>query len=117
MLENSPRLRDDDSGFTVAVSGTDALVRVCLRDPSGGQLKCVEIAKLPHEQGKPDETADELAARTADAFHDDIFALRVIISRTDMRSLDGSVTGGVEQSRDQMRQMLDGLTGEAAPAP
>ena len=117
MLENSPRLRSDDSGFTVAVSGTDTQLHVCLRDPSGGQIKCVDVAKLPHEQGKPDETADELAARTADVFHDEIFALRVIISRTDMRSLDGSVTGGVEQSRDEMRQMLNGLTDPAAPTP
>ncbi len=117
MLENSPRLRSDDSGFTVAVSGTDSAPRVCLRDPSGGQLKCVDVPRLPHERGKPDETDDELAARTADVFHDEIFALRVVISRTDMRSLDGSVTGGVEQSRDQMRQMLDGLTSDGAPTP
>ena len=59
---------------------------------------------------------EAFVARAADTFHDEAFALRVVLSQMDMRSLDGSVTGGVEQTREQMRQLLDGLT-ETPAAP
>ena len=116
VLARSPRLDDDDAGFTVAVSGTDAQLRICLRDPDGAQLECVDVARRPRERDKPDETDEAFVARAADTFHDEAFALRVVLSQMDMRSLDGSVTGGVEQTREQMRQLLDGLT-ETPAAP
>jgi tetratricopeptide (TPR) repeat protein len=109
-LSRSPRLDEDDTGFTFAVSGTNAQLRICLNDPDGARLECVDVARRPHERGKPDETDEEFVARATDTFHDEAFALRVVLSQTDLRSLDGSVTGGVEQTREQMRQLLDGLT-------
>jgi tetratricopeptide (TPR) repeat protein len=115
-LARSPRLDEEDAGFSFAVSGTSAQLRICLNDPDGARLECVDVARRPHERGKADETDEEFVARATDIFHDEAFALRVVLSQTDLRSLDGSVTGGVEQTREQMRQLLDGLT-ETPAAP
>jgi hypothetical protein len=48
-------------------------------------------------------------------FHDETFALRIVLSGVDLRSLDGSVTGGVEQTREQLRETLGDITGEGPP--
>jgi tetratricopeptide (TPR) repeat protein len=143
MLEHSPRLDDEDGAFVVRVAGTANSVEICLVGPDGGRLRCVETEReevpvdpdvdaaatrdgdrepLPPDTGerlapRPQtraETDDELARRAVDRFHDEAFALRIVLSGVDMRSLDGSVTGGVEQTREQLREALGGLAIEGA---
>ncbi|MBK8173352.1 MAG: hypothetical protein IPK60_23875 [Sandaracinaceae bacterium] len=106
-LARSPRFRDGERGFTVALSGnSSAGVTACLSGPDGSRIQCVDVAK------KRGESEEAFGRRIVDEFHDRVFALRVVLSTTDMHSLDGSVAGGLEQSREEMRRSLNALTTE-----
>lgn len=120
-LGHSPRLREDAHGFAITVSGAGDRLSAVLSSPQGDRLtEVISTRIITHEQvhGRDHatrETDDHLVRRFVDEFHDHAFALRVTISSTDMRSLDGSTTGGTDATREQMRQMLDGLTDDSQP--
>lgn len=103
-LSRSPRFDDGERGFTITVSGSGNLLSACIDGPDGARIRCVE------ETRRRRETDEAFGRRVSDAFHDQVFALRVILSTTDMHSLDGSVAGGQEQSREEMRRSLNDLT-------
>lgn len=106
----SPRFRNGERGFTINLAGnSSAGIQACLSGPDGGRLGCVEIEKQRRE------TEEHLGRRVVDEFHDRMFALRVVLSTIDMHSLDGSVAGGLEQSREEMRRSLGGITDDAQP--
>jgi tetratricopeptide (TPR) repeat protein len=110
LLGRSPRLRSDDRGFEVQVTGTDAALRLCLRSPLATQLTCVDVAR---ERG---ESSDAFASRAVVAFHAQAFATRVGLSTTDVRSLDGTTTANDAAAREQMNGVLHDIAGpEAVP--
>lgn len=103
-LARSPRFDDGERGFSVSVGGGAGNMAVCIDGPDGSRIRCVE------ETRRRNETDEAFGRRVTDSFHDQIFSLRVVLSTTDMHSLDGSVAGGQEQSRDEMRRSLNDLT-------
>jgi len=105
LLGRSPRLRSDDRGFEVLVSGTDQALRICLRSPLGAQLSCAEVPRQRNEQ------SDAFASRAVLAFHSQAFATRVGLSTTDVRSLDGSTTTDDAAAREQMNGVLRDIAG------
>ncbi|MDB4927984.1 MAG: hypothetical protein JWM10_468, partial [Myxococcaceae bacterium] len=110
LLGRSPRLRSDDRGFEVQVTGTDAALRVCLRSPLATQLACVDVARARNE------SSDAFASRAVVAFHAQAFATRVGLSTTDVRSLDGTTTANDAAAREQMNGVLHDIAGpEAVP--
>ena len=140
MMERSPRFRDDSRGFVIEVTGARDLVRACMRSPMGAQLTCHETRRQPKPEepregqaqpatpppptpGQPParprrpvmEDDDELAARFVEEFHDRAFSVRGTTTSIDLRSLDGSTTGGREATRDQMRNVLEGLAEDQQP--
>jgi tetratricopeptide (TPR) repeat protein len=110
LLGRSPRLRSDDRGFEVLVTGTEAALRLCLRSPLATQLTCAEVTRA---RGEPSEA---FAARAVQAFHTGAFATRVGLSTTDVRSLDGTTTANDAAAREQMNGVLHDITGpESSP--
>ncbi len=105
LLGRSPRLRSDDRGFEVLVSGTDQALRLCLRSPLGAQLSCAEVPR------QRNESSDTFASRAVLAFHSQAFATRVGLSTTDVRSLDGSTTTDDAAAREQMNGVLRDIAG------
>ncbi|MFO0694863.1 MAG: hypothetical protein U0230_14995 [Polyangiales bacterium] len=100
-LERSPRLDTDGSSLRLEVQASRRTARACLYGPSRESLGCGEVTARAGE----DETA--FAQRAVDAFHQAVFAPRVDLSQSDIRSLDGSP----RQSRDPVRGLL-GPVGE-----
>jgi len=110
LLGRSPRLRSDDRGFEVLVTGSDAALRMCLRSPLATQLTCAESTRARGE------TVEAFAARSVLAFHAQAFATRVGLSTTDVRSLDGTTTANDTAAREQMNGVLRDIAGpESTP--
>ncbi|MDO9017016.1 MAG: hypothetical protein Q8S73_31265 [Deltaproteobacteria bacterium] len=108
LLGRSPRLRSDDRGFEVLVTGADAAIRVCLRSPLGTQLTCAEFARARGEE------TNAFAERAVLAFHAQAFATRVGLSTTDVRSLDGTTTADDAAAREQMNGVLRDIAAPGA---
>lgn len=108
LLERSPRLRSDDRGFEVLVTGNDQALRMCLRSPMGAQLTCADVPR------RRAESADAFVARAVLDFHAQAFATRVGLSTTDVRSLDGSTTTDDAAAREQMNGVLRDIAGPGA---
>lgn len=143
MMDRSPRFRDDSRGFVIEVTGARDLVRACMRSPMGAQLTCHETRRQPVPEPPPEpgtqaqqqppapppqpgqpqpaqrrpvmENDEQLAARFVEEFHDRAFSVRGTTSSVDLRSLDGSVTGGREATRDQMQNVLQDLAQDESP--
>lgn len=101
MLGRSPRIRWDRAGFVV----TTADRRVCLATPAGNRIGCVQAPpeETPEEGEAPKDPATELAL----AWQTEAFALRMELSRQDMRSLDGTTL----LQQNARRQALDAILG------
>jgi hypothetical protein len=100
LLNASPRFRDEQGGFVIAVDRSGASLRACLRGPDGASLACAEVAP------KEGNTEDDLASRLVMAFHANVFAPRVTLTSGDLRSLDGSTTLAGQEQREKMEEML-----------
>ncbi len=122
LLEQSPRLRAEESGFhiDIAAEGTD--VRFCISSPAGAQLSCAttadEAAAIPRRRsdgaaGEPAEPpADEpmTPQRAAELFHRKMFSYPLGLTGLDVGSLDGSTTVSEQASRDHLEGVLDDMT-------
>jgi hypothetical protein len=108
MLTASPRLRSD-AGFTVNVDHTGNVLRACLLSPEGAQISCATTTAQDKEAPK------DWALREADAFHKTVFTIGVSLTQEDLQSLDGSTTVASQAQREQMKDMLKGLGGDAPP--
>ncbi|MEZ4322226.1 MAG: hypothetical protein R3F61_32435 [Myxococcota bacterium] len=97
MLERSPRLTRDGSGFVVRVDGG----RICLISPLGAKLGC--------HSGSGEGDVDTQARSAVQAFYDAAFALPLGLKLLDMRSLDGTTRLDAEARRDALKQVLGGL--------
>ncbi len=106
-LGRSPRVRDDDGGFRIAVTGNDRSLRVCMTSPNGSQMGCSDVAAERNEE------PEHLAQRAAEAFHRAAFATRVGLSTQDLRSLDGTTTTNDAAARRQMNGVLRDISREA----
>lgn len=106
LLERSPRLDDDGTGFEVVVDQAGPEWRVCMRAPDGTELVCSSVQKLEGEK------SDDRAARLALEFHQNAFAMRVGLTQADLKSLDGSTGLAGQAQREQMKDVLKGLADE-----
>jgi tetratricopeptide (TPR) repeat protein len=108
LLRGSPRLRNEAGGFEVTVGqvANGQGFRACLRTVQGNIVRCVDVA--PGPQG---ESTDATATRIGVSFHREAFASRTGFATVDLRSLDGTTTGG----RDNAREALRGLMSEQNP--
>jgi tetratricopeptide (TPR) repeat protein len=109
LLHRSPRLREDERGFVVAVERADGALRACLRSPTGTTLVCAVAPKKEKEKDKPEEDAEGWGARLVDLFHRQAFAMKVSLTAVDLKSLDGSTTVASQAQREQMNDVLKGL--------
>jgi tetratricopeptide (TPR) repeat protein len=99
MLDNSPRFDTGESGLVVQVQADRSRGDACLIGASGAQLAC------GHVEARANESADKLAARLLDDFHERVFAARIDLSQADANSLDGSTLRGSEQD---LNPLLEG---------
>lgn len=135
LLRKSPRLREEDQGFVVSVGDDGNEITVCLRTPLDAELSCSRVpvalpappaaaapGSAPAKEGDspakqaeaaPREPPPEPPARAAEAFHKDVFALKMNLSESDLRSLDGGTTATRDAARERMRELLGE---EPAPA-
>ncbi|MFO0593002.1 MAG: hypothetical protein U0441_36005 [Polyangiaceae bacterium] len=138
LLRKSPRFREEDQGFVVTVTDDGREMAVCLRTPLDAELSCSRVpieppkpaapasppaAKPDGTSPKPAETKEpepvaEAPERAAEAFHKDVFALKMNLSESDLRSLDGGTTATRDAVRDKMRELLqEEPTPPEAPTP
>ena len=146
LLRRSPRLREDDKGFELRVGDTGRELSACLRTSLGAELGCarVPIVAPPAPSSEPapyagsappaatsapgSGSAVEKAARppprpaperVAEAFHKTVFALKMNLSESDLRSLDGGTTATRDAARERMRDLIEDTPGapEEKPAP
>jgi hypothetical protein len=99
MIDNSPRFDVGDGGLVVQVNADYSGGQACLIGASGAQLACGQAA------AKANESAEQVAARLLDDFHDRVFAARIDLSQADANSLDGSTLRGSEQD---LNPLLEG---------
>jgi hypothetical protein len=129
LLRRSPRLREEPQGFvvTVRVEGRD--IAACLRTPLDAELGCARVPVTPPPPKEPPaanaqagnaqagnaqangkqaapEPPAEPPQRAAEAFHKEIFALKMNLSESDLRSLDGGTTATRDAAREKMRELL-----------
>ncbi len=104
MLRRSPRFVRAQGGFQVVVSGSGDAVRVCLRDPLGGQIACSDA-------GVADSPADDRdrARHHALRFTERAFALPVQSSLLDLDSLDGRLVRSSASDRMKAEKILEAL--------
>ncbi len=108
LLGRSPRLLRAAGAFEVRVQSDGATQRICLFAPLGTSLGCGEVQEAEGE--RPATTA----TRLVDEFHRLVFALRVPITDSDVRGLDGTTTIARDAGREHLRGILDGA-GEDDP--
>lgn len=110
-IRRSPRLTAARGAFEVHVlAGAAGALRACLLAPLGASLGCAEVA--PAQKGA--EPLEALAARLADELHRVVFALRLPITDTDLRSLDGTTAVTRDAGRERLRGILEGVPGGEA---
>ncbi|MEZ4407615.1 MAG: hypothetical protein R3A52_14220 [Polyangiales bacterium] len=109
LIERSPRLRDDEHGFRVEVTGSARAMRLCLRSPLGNELSCTTVTP------ERNEAPDAFARRAVERFHAEAFATRVGLSTQDLRSLDGTTTVNDAAAREQMNGVLRDISGPGGP--
>ncbi|MBK8256253.1 MAG: hypothetical protein IPK82_26750 [Polyangiaceae bacterium] len=123
-LRKSPRLSESPNGFVVSVTADAVEVQACLRTPLGAELGCARVpiqvkppppqtppasaapADLKAERPSPPAPPKEPAERAAEAFHKALFSLKMNLSESDLRSLDGGPTATREAARERMRDLL-----------
>jgi hypothetical protein len=106
LLRGSPRFEAAEGEvFAITVSSDGEGGRSCLTGPQQEVLTCAQLAR---EEGEDNET---FARRMAAEFHAQVFAPRVDLTQSDIRSLDGSPTAAGGRARERMNSILDGLVG------
>lgn len=138
LLRRSPRLTEEKGGFTLQVGDAGGGLSVCLRTPLGAELGCGRVpivvappappsAPAPFAAAAPAGTAPPAKAdppppkpapeRAAEAFHKTVFALKMNLSESDLRSLDGGTTATRDAARERMRDLIEDTPGAEKPAP
>lgn len=109
LLRRSPRLREGEHGFRVSAQDEGAGASACLLGLNDVVLACGRV-----EPGAA-EPAQQTARRLAAAFHETAFALRVDLTQSDLKSLDGSTVVAGGRGEDRLRLIVRDLTaGEGA---
>ena len=123
LLESSPRLEEQSDGFVLGVREGGGEIHVCLHTPLGAELGCSRVpiappmppAAPPTSSAAPSGSAAPAAPppppkeppqRAAEAFHKTVFALKMNLSESDLRSLDGGTTATRDAARDKMRELI-----------
>lgn len=131
LLRASPRLEEAPEGFVVSVqagSGGSGEIQVCMHTPLGAELGCARVPVTPPPppvqpagegekasgsgagagsgEGAPPPAPREPWERAAEAFHKTVFALKMNLSESDLRSLDGGTTATRDAARERMRDLL-----------
>jgi tetratricopeptide (TPR) repeat protein len=138
LLRKSPRFREEEQGFVVSVGDDGKEITMCLRTPLDAELGCTHVpvvlptppeaapapaakeGETPSKQGvaAPRKAPPEAPERAAEAFHKDVFALKMNLSESDLQSLDGGTTATRDAAREKMRELLgDEATPPEAPVP
>jgi tetratricopeptide (TPR) repeat protein len=105
LLRRSPRFRPGTGGMALQVGAGSA----CLHSRGGTVLQCARL------QPRAGEDAAALARRLVDEVHARVFAPRIDLTQTDVRSLDGSTGVGDARSSDRARSVLEDLRGTRRP--
>jgi tetratricopeptide (TPR) repeat protein len=118
-IRRSPRLTMVRGAFEVHVSlevreGAPGALRACLLAPLFASLGCAEVTPARRGEGEAREPPEALAARLADELHRVIFALRLPITETYLRSLDGTTAVTRDAGRERLRGILEGVPGSEA---
>lgn len=115
LLRSSPRLDEASDGFVVSVRADGAEIHACIHTPLGAELGCarVPIAAPPPPAApagsaalEPPPSPREPSERAAEAFHKIVFALKMNLSESDLRSLDGGTTATRDAARQKMRELI-----------
>lgn len=125
-LRRSPRLEESEDGFVVSVQVTGGEIQACMHTPLGAELGCSRVpvtpppppVAAPSQAGAgpapsasgapaaPPPRPKEPAERAAEAFHKTMFALKMNLSESDLRSLDGGTTATRDAARERMRDLI-----------
>jgi tetratricopeptide (TPR) repeat protein len=97
LFEQSPRLDVSDSGLELRIEANRTGGSVCLLGTEGAVIDCTRVTV------EKNESATSLASRLARRFHQEIFAPRIDLSRTDINSLDGTNLA----ARDTVQSVFD----------
>lgn len=107
-LARSPRFTDRRRGFELAVTPSPSGgLSACLRTAAGNELRCTEVLSTLPEDAGAEEREMGMPRRLARQVHRELFGLRVSTGRIDLRSLDGSPTGGSALARERLRALMD----------
>ena len=87
-LGHSPRFDVGARGLSIVVRADRTRGEACLVGASGAQLACGQA------EAKSNESADALAEKLLNSFHERVFAPPVDLSQVDANSLDGSTLRG-----------------------
>jgi hypothetical protein len=117
LLGRSPRFRDETGGFVVKVEKDPSGLKACLSTPNGTSLSCVTAVPRPPKEKEPREEPEDWAARLAEQFHHEAFALRGGMSTVDLDSLDGSTTAASQAQREQLQGVLGDVAKDATSEP
>lgn len=88
--------------------------------PEPASPPAAKEGEAPSKQAvaEPKEPPPEAPKRAADAFHKDVFALKMNLSESDLQSLDGGTTATRDAAREKMRELLgDEATPPEPPSP
>jgi len=120
LLRRSPRLDDTPGGFPLSVRVDGPEIEVCLRTALGAELSCSRSpVALPQKEGAdvtPPAGPVEPPQRASEVFHKTVFALKMNLSESDLRSLDGGTTATRDAARDKMRDLLGDEPAPSIPA-
>jgi tetratricopeptide (TPR) repeat protein len=108
LLRGSPRLREEQGAFVVTVASSGARAyTICLKTTQGDTVQCVAVSP-----GAPNESVDGTASRIGSVFHREVFASRTGFATIDLRSLDGTTTGGRDNAREALRGLMSEVQSE-----
>lgn len=128
LLRRSPRLREESQGFVVTVRDDGREIETCLRTPLDAELSCARVPiALPPPKDESAAAEAKLKAssgpteppqRAAEAFHKGVFALKMNLSESDLRSLDGGTTATNDATHEKMKELMgDEPASPEKPAP
>lgn len=110
LLRGSPRLRDAQGAFVVTVSAAAGRTyNVCLKTTQGNTVNCAAVPAAGAQ-----DTVDQTASRIGAVFHREVFASRSGFATIDLRSLDGTTTGGRDNAREALRGLMNEVQSQGA---
>ncbi len=102
MLRKSPRLRQDERGMRIQISGGDT-PGICLRTRDGDALSCTEVALEATGSAVGDNAAADVVAQ----FHHETFGLGYELSRNQRLALLGNSVIGSTRNAARQQQIQD----------